>query len=289
MLPGMTATAPIRLPMGPPLAAGHLLGWLAARAVTGIDAVDGRTYRRTACLDGAGGLLEVEVADEHLQLRIHGLPEETAIARVRALVAADVDHAPARAALASDALLRPTLTRSAGLRVIGTIDGYELACRAVLGQQVSVAGARTTTARLVAALGTPLPRRARIDASWRTFPRPETLAASPLDGLGLTGTRRRTLRALAAAVRDGLRLDRGADIESTTAALLDLPGIGPWTAGYIAMRALGDPDAFPAGDLGLLRGSRHLGGPGDARDLAVCSERWRPYRAYAAECLWSVA
>jgi AraC family transcriptional regulator, regulatory protein of adaptative response / DNA-3-methyladenine glycosylase II len=149
-----------------------------------------------------------------------------------------------------------------------------------------VAGARTMAGRLVAALGDPLPEPA--GPLTHLFPTAAAVADADFAGIGLTGARQRTLRAVAAAVATGdLRLDRGADRARTEAQLLDLPGIGPWTASYIAMRALGDPDAFPAGDLGLRRTSAGLGGPADSDALELRSHRWRPWRAYAAQHLWT--
>jgi AraC family transcriptional regulator of adaptative response / DNA-3-methyladenine glycosylase II len=161
------------------------------------------------------------------------------------------------------------------MRVPGAVDGFELAARAVLGQQVSVTAARTFAGRLVRLCGAPLP--VARGSLTHDFPTADAVAAAPLDGLGLTGARVRTLRALATAVADGtLVLDPTADRDETRARLLELPGVGVWTADYVAMRALGDPDAFPATDLVLRRAIT-----GD-----VTPDRWRPWRAYAAIHLW---
>jgi AraC family transcriptional regulator, regulatory protein of adaptative response / DNA-3-methyladenine glycosylase II len=285
-----TGAITLRLALIEPFSPGALLDWFAGRAVDGIDEVEDGTYRRTIRLPHSRGLIELTPATDHVALRVHvdRLTDlAIAVGRARALADLDADPAAVAATLGSDPLLRRPVEESPGLRVPGTLDGFELACRAVLGQQVSVAGARTTTGRLVRALGEPLTQQG-IPGDWMLFPQPATVAASELDGLGLTTARRRTLRALGAAVADGsIHLDPGADRAETTAALLALPGIGPWTAGYIAMRALGDPDAFPTGDLGLLRAAAALGGPTDAAGLVARAERWRPWRSYAAQYLWS--
>jgi AraC family transcriptional regulator of adaptative response / DNA-3-methyladenine glycosylase II len=164
--------------------------------------------------------------------------------------------------------------------VPGTFDGFELAARAVLGQQVSVPAARTLAGRLADRFGTRLET-----AEGRppvVFPGPAEVADADLSGLGLTTARQATLRALAAAVAGGtLELDHGADPQQTAARLAELPGVGPWTISYILMRAVGDPDAFPAADLGLRRALEQLGGAAGRPD------RWRPWRAYAAVHLWT--
>ena len=182
--------------------------------------------------------------------------------------------------LAADGLLAPLVTARPGLRVPGTYDGFELAVRAVLGQQVSVPAARTLAGRLAGRFGT---RLQMPDSSPSVlFPGPADLADADLSGLGLTTARQATLRALGAAVAEGtLELDHGADPQQTAARLAGLPGIGPWTISYILMRAVGDPDAFPASDLGLRRALERLGGS------AAHADRWHPWRAYAAVHLWT--
>jgi AraC family transcriptional regulator of adaptative response / DNA-3-methyladenine glycosylase II len=170
--------------------------------------------------------------------------------------------------------------------VPGCTDGYELAVRAVLGQQISVAAARTFAARIVRRWGEEV--ETDEPALTHLFPSPDVLADADLESVGLTGRRAATLRALSKAVSDGeLLLDRETEREETLARLMALPGIGPWTAGYVAMRALGDPDAFPTTDLGLRAAARRLGEPGDAGALTARSERWRPWRSYAAMHLWA--
>jgi len=183
--------------------------------------------------------------------------------------------AAADAHLGRDPVLGPLVARRPALRVPGTVDGGELAIRAVLGQQVSVAAARTLAARLVAAAGEPLPEP--VGTLTHTWPRPEAIvAAAP--SLAMPRARQRAVAAVAQALADGLRLEPGADVR---AQLLALPGIGPWTVEYVAMRALGDPDAWMPTDLGVRHGLARLGVGVEA------AESWRPYRAHAVMHLWS--
>ncbi|MDB5075874.1 MAG: DNA-3-methyladenine glycosylase 2 family protein, partial [Chloroflexi bacterium] len=173
-----------------------------------------------------------------------------------------------------------------GLRIPVAINGFEIAVRAILGQQISVAGARTLAARLVAKLGEPL--AAPRGGLTHYFPTAAAVADADLAGIGLTGARIASLRALARAVAAGeIVLERTADRQETTERLLALPGVGPWTASYIALRALGDPDAFPAADLGLRRALERLGRPADARSIVAMAEAWRPWRGYATLHLWT--
>lgn len=235
-----------------PLAWDLLLGWLGGRAVPGIEHAADGAYQRA----GIGAIVRVEGG---VELRGPGAP--AAVARVF-----DLGHDPAALGptLGRDPLLGPLLARAPGIRVPGAWSGWELAVQAVLGQQVSVAGARRTAEKLVAAYGDP-----------ERFPGPEAVAAGPLPGM--PAARERALRALAEAVAGGLRLDPPLDLAATRAALLALPGFGPWTVEYIALRALRDPDAWPGTDLWL----RRAAAGGDP-------ERWRPWRAYAAMLLWQV-
>jgi len=199
------------------------------------------------------------------------------VARCRRLLDLDADPHAVDEALRADPMLRRSVEATPGIRVPGAVDGFELAVRAVLGQQVSVAAAHTLAGRLVERCGKPL--TVARGALTHAFPDATAVADADLDGLGLTGGRVRTLRALARTVADdGLVIDPIADRDEVRRRLLALPGVGPWTADYIAMRALGDPDAFPATDLVL---ARALGADGVAR-----AERWRPWRAYAAMHLW---
>lgn len=279
----------------PPLAVAALLAFLGDRAVPGIEAVEdveaveAGVYRRTLTLAHGGGVLELAPHPfEGLQLDV-ALDDERdrdeALARARHLADLDADAPAIDDALARDPLLAPSVRATPGLRVPHTVDGFELAVRAVLGQQVSVRGARTLAGRLVARLGAPL--AIPLGALAHRFPSAATIAEGDLDGLGLTGGRVACLRALAQAVGDGaVRLDAAADPEATEATLLDLPGIGPWTASYVAMRALGDPDAFLPSDLGVRRALERAGLPADPKAATAYAERWRPWRAYAVMHLW---
>jgi len=281
----------LRLHYRPPLDAGALLSYFGQRAVAGMEEiVDGR-YRRTVALPHARGVIELEpLADAGavlLRLRLDDLRDlGLVVQRSRGLFDLDADPVAIGAALGADPLLAPLVAARPGLRVPGAIDGFELAVRAILGQQISIAGARTLAGRLVAALGEPL--AAPRGALTHTFPTPDRVAGANLGGLGLTGGRIVALQSLARAITEGsLTLDRGADWERTVARLHELPGVGPWTASYIAMRALGDPDACPVADLGLRRAFERRGLAGAPKAVAARAEAWRPWRAYATHHLWA--
>ena len=281
----------LRLPYRPPFDAATLLSYLAQRAVAGVEeVVDGR-YRRTVALPRSRGIIALDPLAGAgvilLRLRLDDLRDlGLVVQRCRQLLDLDADPAAIGAVLGADPLLAPLVAARPGLRVPGAIDGFELAVRAILGQQISVAGARTLAGRLVAALGEPLAEPH--GSLTHTFPTPERVAHADLGGLGLTGGRIIALQALARAVATGgVALDRGADWEGTVARLQELPGIGPWTASYIAMRALGDPDACPVTDLGLRRALERRGIAGDPKSVAARAEAWRPWRAYATHHLWA--
>lgn len=191
---------------------------------------------------------------------------------------AGADPAAADAHLADDPYLGPLIVARPGLRMPGTVDGAELAVRGVLGQQVSLAAARTLAGRLVAAVGEPLPEP--LGTLTHVWPRPEAIAEAAPD-MPLPRSRQRALAALAGALADGLELDPAADPAAARAALLALPGIGPWTAEYVAMRALGDPDAWLPTDLGVRHGLARIGA------TARAAEAWRPHRTHAVRHLWA--
>ncbi len=280
----------VRLAVRRPFDGHGLMRWLAARAVPGVEEASNGSYRRALRLPGGHGLVELEPQDDHVRavFRLDGLADlAAAVHRCRRLLDLDADPGQHSAELLEDRGLKPFVRANPGLRVPGSVDGAESAVRAVLGQQVSVAAARTAAARLVAAHGT------RIDepdgSITHAFPAPEALAEHDLEDVGMPRARRETLRQLARLLAGGeLALDGGADRTEVQRRLLEIPGVGPWTATYISLRALGDPDAFPAGDLGLRRAAERLGLPGDAARLEAHSERWRPWRAYAAHYLWAV-
>jgi AraC family transcriptional regulator of adaptative response / DNA-3-methyladenine glycosylase II len=288
----------IRLAYRPPYAWAQMMHYLAARAIPGVEAVqqdDGALhYVRSVRLGGVEGWLRVSHLAGRSQLRLEVAGSLAPLlmplaARVRSQFDLDANPAAIEAHLAQDALLLAAIRQSPGLRVPGAYEPFELAVRAVLGQQVSVAGATTLAGRLAARFGQPASTPyagARLH-----FPTPEALAALPpetLAQIGLPRARAATLVALAAfTARGGLRFAPGASLEETVARLKTVPGIGDWTAQYIALRALRFPDAFPAGDLGLQKAASGVpGGRLDARSLQARAAAWTPWRAYAALLLW---
>jgi AraC family transcriptional regulator of adaptative response / DNA-3-methyladenine glycosylase II len=290
----------LKMPFNPPYDHASMIAFFGTRAIPGVELVDrdGQRYRRTVVIDGKPGLVEVCAVpgETHLRATIH-TPDIKAlgpiVARLRRVFDLDTDIVAIDEHLASEPALRRQIRERPGLRVPGAWDPFELAVRAVLGQQVSVRAARTFAGRLVAAHGTP----ARIhgdraplgdaDAPHLLFPEPKVLAVADLSTVGLTRARAATLRSLAEAVAaDPGRLRPRSTLEETVASLAELPGLGPWTAQYIAMRALREPDAFPTADIGLLRAMAENGVRPTPSALAKRAEAWRPWRAYAALRLW---
>jgi AraC family transcriptional regulator of adaptative response / DNA-3-methyladenine glycosylase II len=276
----------LRLAYRPPYDWSAIRAFLATRAIPGVERVSADSYARSVSIGAKHGWLEVRPVPQvdALELAVHGLGAESLfgiVSRVRQMFDLTADPADVRAVLRKDPLFTPLLRKRPGLRVPGAWDGFEIAVRAVLGQQVSVAAARTFATRIVTAHGMPL--AAPAEGLTHLFPSPEILAEADLSEIGLTGARAKTLNALAAAVRDG-SVDF-ADAEGLRAALLEVPGIGPWTAEYVAMRGLSDPDAFPAEDLVLLRMASPKR-PLTAKQLTQRAEDWRPWRAYAVLHLW---
>lgn len=276
----------LRLAVRTPFAGAALRDYLALRAVPGVERVEGEHYRRTLSLPHGSGSVSLRLVDHPApgetafvpaRFRLTDLRDTSAaLERVRRLLDADCDPIAVDDALAEDPDLGPRVRRTPGLRVPGHVDGHELAVRAVLGQQVSVAGARTLAARLVEQLG------AELDDGTRLFPAAGAIAGVDHGTLAMPRSRARALTGLAAALADGtVALDRGEDRADVRRRLLALPGIGPWTADYIAMRALGDPDVFLPSDVGV----RHaLDLP--PRDAQARAEGWRPWRSYALMHLW---
>jgi len=272
------------------------VGFLGARAVPGVEEVVDGCYRRTLRLPHGHGVVALAPVDGAIacRLRLADLRDLTAaVQRCRRLLDLDADPTAPAEHLAGDPLLAPLVRAAPGLRLPGAVDGAELAARAVLGQQISVPAARTAAARLTQALGEPLPTP---DGSLtHLFPTPAAIAAAAPDELpGGPARRRHTLQALARLLADGeLAIDPGSDRAELRARLLALPGVGPWTTEYIAMRALADPDAFLPTDLGVRHALEALGradpassGACSPRDAARVAERWRPWRAYALQHLW---
>ena len=281
----------LRLAYRPPYDWNTLHAFLATRAMPGVERITDRSYARTIRVNETNGWMEIRQikAADALELRVHGLDPSAlfgVVSRVRQMFDLSADPADVRTVLRSDALLAPMLRARPGLRVSGAWDPFELAVRAVLGQQISVTAARTFAARLVTAYGQPV---TAAEGLTHLFPEPAQLATADLTGLGVTRSRASTIRALAVAVRDGdIRFDTSTTNEELRTSLLGIHGIGAWTAEYIAMRGLGDPDAFPTEDLIL----RRMAGNGrmlTASALRQRSEVWRPWRAYAVMHLWRAA
>jgi AraC family transcriptional regulator, regulatory protein of adaptative response / DNA-3-methyladenine glycosylase II len=282
-------TVSLRLPVRRPFAYEGVFGHLAASVVPGCEEVRDGAYRRSLRLPFGTGIVSLTPAPDHVRctLVLDDFRDLTsAISRCRRLLDLDADPDAVIDVLGSDAVLAPIVAASPGQRIPRTVDEAELAVRAVLGQQVSMKAARTHAGRLVAAYGDPIH-----DANGQlthTFPSTEQLADIDPVHLAVPASRRRTITGLLSALADGsVMLDPGCDWEAARTQLLALPGIGPWTAEVIAMRGLGDPDAFPASDLGLRMAAEQLGLPGEHRELTARSQRWRPWRSYATQHLWA--
>jgi AraC family transcriptional regulator of adaptative response / DNA-3-methyladenine glycosylase II len=274
-----------------PYAWDDLLRWLAARAIPGVEEVIDGEYRRAFSIGGVAGRVAVRPGREPGKLLATVSPSSskaTAIPEVASrlghLLDLGSDARSIDAHLGRDPLLAPLVRARPGLRVPGAWDAFELAVRAILGQQVSVAAARTFAGRIAAAHGERVPGGEPAMA----FPGPARLADASLEGIGLTRARASALRALARAVVESPGLLAPAEgLEATVARLVALPGIGEWTAQYVAMRAFRERDAFPASDLGLLRAATRGGRRPTPAALLRRAERWRPWRAYAAMHLWA--
>lgn len=291
----MPRPARLRLAHTRPFAWEELLAFLGARAVPGVEAVTGGRYLRTVALDGAAGWVAVAPAPDGaaLEAEVHlagaGPAARRAVAaRLRRVFDLDADVAAIRRRLARDPALRPLLAARPGLRVPGAWEPFELAVRAILGQQVSVAAARTLAGRFAAAFGRRLDPPPPEGVPGLLFPAPADVRPAGLARLGVTRPRAAALAGLArsAAARPAL-LARGGTLERALVRLAALPGVGPWTAHYIALRALGHADAFPASDLGLLRALARGGRSLSPAEVLRRAEAWRPYRAYATLHLWA--
>jgi AraC family transcriptional regulator of adaptative response / DNA-3-methyladenine glycosylase II len=279
----------LRLPYRGPLDWEAMLRYLRVRAIAGVERVDGDTYRRTIEVDGAPGVLELSPdVDGQLRVRTHladvrGLIH--VVQRARQIFALDRDPAEANEHLAADRLFVDAVSSQPGMRVPGTWDPHETGVRAIVGQQVSVRGASTVTARIVQRAGRPVPGFEDLGLT-HIFPDPASLSQADLTAIGMPEARAQAIKAFAAAVDKGdVPIDGRLSLDELVAAITSVPGLGPWTAGYLALR-MGERDAFPASDLGLRRAAAPGGEPLSTAALTERADAWRPFRAAAAVRLW---
>ncbi|MFI6576943.1 AlkA N-terminal domain-containing protein [Nocardiopsis sp. NPDC050513] len=282
--PAPEGSLTLRLPYREPIGLDRTLRFLGDRAVPGVEEFRDGAYRRTLSLPHGPGVVELSAGDGHVVCRLRlSSPSDlmSAVRRCRWLLDLDADPRAVFEALRDDPVLGPTVAAHPGIRSPGHVDAAELAVRAVLGQQVSVQAARTLAGRLVERFGQPLPEGLEDTGGGLThlFPTPETLAAVDPSDLSMPVSRGRALVGLCAAIADGgVDLGPGCDRERTEKDLLALRGIGPWTASYIRMRGLGDPDVFLDGDLGVRQA---------LRSEQITPEQWSPWRSYATHLLWA--
>lgn len=284
--PAEAGTINLRLAYRSPLHAPALLDFLETRALPGVEERTGNTYRRGLSLPRGSATVSLSPADRWVSatLRLSDVRDlAPAVARCRRLFDLDADPEAVDATLGADPALAAIVRSEPGVRVPRAVDGFEMAVRAIVGQQISVSGARTTLTRMIRSV---FP----VDNSLVSFPSAAQVAELPDSAFGMPVARRETIRQLAGAVADGkIDLDPGADRVETVARLLAMPGIGLWTVGYVAMRAIGDPDVFLPTDLAVRRGAKALGLPDTPKTLATYAERWRPWRSYALIRMWRAA
>jgi AraC family transcriptional regulator of adaptative response / DNA-3-methyladenine glycosylase II len=281
----------LRLSYRPPYDWEQVRDFLARRAVQGIERVDERGYARTVATEDGHGFICVRPAsgEDALELRVWNRTPAALLqvtSSVRRIFDLAADPSKIALAFASDPLLGPLVKRHPGLRIPGAWDPFECTVRAILGQQVSVSTGRTLVGRLAARCGRPIP--SSNDGLTHLFPTPSDLASANLDGLGLTRVRTDAVRALAVAIASR-RFSFAGSTEEICEALAALTGIGMWTAQYVALRALYEPDAFPSSDLILRRAAATNDAPLPSRALEERAEDWRPWRGYAAMHLWCVS
>jgi AraC family transcriptional regulator, regulatory protein of adaptative response / DNA-3-methyladenine glycosylase II len=288
-VPAATGPLSLRLPVRTPFAYEGVFGHLAATAVPGCEEVRNGAYRRTLRLPSGSGIVSLTPTPDHVRcvLALDDFRDvSAAIARCRRFLDLDADPEAVVEALGADADLHALIAKAPGQRIPGTVDEPELALRVVLGQQVSIKAARTHIGRLVAAYGQPVTDSA--GGLTHVFPAVEELTDIDPAHLAFPKARQRSVVALIDALADGrVALHPGCDWNRAREQLAALPGVGPWTVEVIAMRALGDPDAFPATDLGVRLAAKQLGLPENARALTEWSSRWRPWRSYATQHLWT--
>jgi len=282
----------VRLKHSSPFDGRATFAWLGARAIPGVEHVAGNTYARTLRLGHGPAVVQLQPSAGEASISMRAwltdasdIPD--AVHRCRKLLDLDADSDAIDRRLSADPVMASLVASRPGLRVPGAVDGFELAVRAVLGQQVSLAAARTFAGRVTHECGTAV--ECAHPQLTHLFPAPENLVDVATGAIGVTTSRGHTLCSLARAVSDdGLSLDSDHKARNETLQRVRaLPGIGEWTASYIAMRAFADPDVLPAGDLGVLRAARRLGLPDTRRQLIDHSMRWRPWRSYATMHLWA--
>ncbi|HEY9641842.1 MAG TPA: AlkA N-terminal domain-containing protein [Coleofasciculaceae cyanobacterium] len=283
----------LKLPFSPPYDWTALLQFLSPRAIPGVEVARPEGYQRAIALDGQQGWIKVHpVAGQNYLVAQIQFPKMARLAhiveRLRGMFDLSANTADISGQFQADPILSRIVGLQPGLRIPGAWDAFELSVRAILGQQVSVAAATTLAGRLVAAYGEPLQIAAPDPQLRFVFPPPDVLAAADLTPLGIAKPRAKAIAALATAAQDPQFFSQFHSLEAAVQQLCQLPGIGEWTAHYIAMRALREPDAFPTGDLGLLRSMAAIGYPVTKAQLAEHAQAWRPWRAYAALHLWSV-
>lgn len=290
--PCQPGTLSLRLAYRPPIALDEIFSFLATRALAGIEHVDGDVVTRSLRLPNGSGVISVRpdpsdrghrAAALNVAMQLDDVRDlAPAVARIRRWLDLDADPTAIDAVLSHDPVLRPLVTRVPGRRVPGSVDGTEMAVRAIVGQQVSVAGARTIVGRIVERLSEPI--AFAHEHVHRVFPSAHAIADAELTGLGMPTARADTVRRVCAAIARGdIVLDAGADWPTTRAQLLALRGVGPWTADYLMLRSLADPDGFLPSDLGVKHAAVALG----IANIEAHSQRWRPWRAYALMHLWS--
>ena len=288
----------LRLGLRPPFHFAQMLTYLKFRAMPGVEEITDDTYRRSFQLGETRGRiavregtkpnsLDVSITIDEATRTNFSAPMRQIAARTKRIFDTDADPTAVAHALSADPLLKARLARIDGIRVPGAFDGFELGVRAIIGQQVSVKGATTLAGRVVARCGEKLKRAD--GAITHYFPQAHVLADADLSGLGLTGGRIKTLKGFSRAVADGkVTFSPAASLDEKIEEFCAVPGIGPWTAHYMALRAVGEPDAFPASDLGLRKAASVNGEPVTTKELEAQAEQWRPWRGYAALLLWMV-
>lgn len=290
--PAPAAEIELLLPYRPPYDWAAMLQFLRARAIAGLEAVTAESYSRVIEIDNVAGSITVAHAPERFALRATvRFPRLSAlsaiIARIRRMFDLSAEPGAIVSALCADSVLAPIVAARPGLRLPGAWDGFETAVRAVLGQQITLKGATQLAGRVVAALGTPVAESTDLPGLTHAFPRPERFGNGALSGMGIPKARAAAIAGISAARRADARLfDPCRDLNEAVARLKNLPGVGEWTAQYIAMRALGESDAFLAADVGVQRKFVMLGRRLSASALLAHAERWRPWRAYAVLHLW---